>query len=406
MRWAIWMLLALWPLRLFGQEWPQWRGPSRDGHAAAFTAPAVWPKALRQAWKASVGLGHASPLVAGERVYLFARQGQDEVLQAFDLQSGRALWRQAYAAPYTMHPAATDHGPGPKATPLLGGGRLYTFGITSVLSSHDAATGRLLWRKDFKGRFADNVPTYGVAQSPLLEGGLLIAHVGGAQGALIAFDAATGQERWSWAGDGPAYASPIVVEVGGVRQVVTFTRSRLVGVSAARGELLWTLPFTTPYEQNAVTPVVLGATVIASGLEGGVRALEIVKTSSGFKLEPRWETREVSMWMSSPVLVDGRLYGFSHLKKGEFFALDARTGRLLWRSPGRQGENASLIAAGGLLFATVTDGELHVAPAAGGSWAPLASYTVAPSSVWAHSALAGRVLAVKDVDSLIVWRLD
>ena len=177
-----------------GTDWPQWRGPQRNGEAT-LTAPATWPASLTKRWEVAAGAGHSSPVISGNRVVLHARDGEREVVRAIDLDTGRDVWRNDYAAPYTMNPAASRHGPGPKSTPVVGGGRVITFGISGILSAYDLATGKRLWRMD-----APPVPpTYGTAMSPVLDGNLLIAHVGGEnKGALTAFDAATG----ACAGDG------------------------------------------------------------------------------------------------------------------------------------------------------------------------------------------------------------
>src|ERR671938_134697 len=148
-----------------------------------------------------------------------------------------------------MHPAARGHGKGPKSTPVLMSGKVYTLGITGVLSCHDARTGKLLWRKDFSKQYPNTSPLYGTAMSPVVDNGLLIAHVGGHdKGALTAFDAGTGTVKWSYEADGPAYSSPIVVNLAGVRQVVTFTQKEFVGVAAADGKLLWRLPAKSSYD--------------------------------------------------------------------------------------------------------------------------------------------------------------
>jgi outer membrane protein assembly factor BamB len=392
---------------LLHAQWPQWRGPARDGAQANWQAPARWPKSLTPAWSVGVGVGHAAPVVSDGRAYVFARQGEQEVLQALDLASGRALWRQAYDQPYEMHPAARDHGPGPKSTPVLAAGKLCTFGIAGVVSCHEAASGRLLWRKDFKGRVSTPAPAFGTAQSPLVHAGLLYVHVGNdVTGALLALDLASGRERWAWQGDGPGYASPLLVELGGTRQLVTFSHHALVSFDPERGTLLWKLPFKTPYDQNAVTPLVAAGRLVYSGLEQGLRAAEPVRAGAHLRLEPRWENRDVGLYMSSPVLVGGRLFGFSHRNRGEFFGLDANDGRLLWRSPGRQADNASLIAAGGLILATTTEGTLVIWRADAPGWAPLATYTVTDSPLWAHPALADRLLLVKDLDTLRALRLE
>ena len=153
-----------------------------------------------------------------------------------------------------MNSAATSHGKGPKSTPLLAGGRLYTLGISGVLSALDAATGKVAWRHAFDKEFGPP-PDFGTATSPLFDNGLVIAHVGGINaGALRAFDPATGATKWSWTGDGPGYASPVSFTAAGVRQIVDVSKTKVVGVDAASGALLWSLPLVTPYDQNAVTP--------------------------------------------------------------------------------------------------------------------------------------------------------
>src|SRR4051812_41031918 len=214
-------------------EWPQWRGPNRDGLVSGVAPPAAWPKELKQNWRVTVGVGHSSPVVSGGMIYQFARQGEDEVLLALDASTGKELWRAgATPAPYTVNPAASGHGKGPKSTPVVASGRVYTLGIAGLLSAHDAKTGRLVWRKDFSKQFPATSPLYGTSMSPVVLGDLLVAHVGGHDGgALTAFDAATGAVKWSYGTDGPAYSSPVVATIGGERQVVAFTQKELVSVS-------------------------------------------------------------------------------------------------------------------------------------------------------------------------------
>ena len=384
-------------------DWPQWRGPARDGQAPGL-APA-WPAQLKPAWKVDVGVGHASPVVVGERVFLFSRQGDEEVLEAFESGTGKRVWRQAYAAPYSMNMAAFRHGKGPKATPVVADGRIVTFGISGILSAHDAATGRLLWRKDFSKEYPATSPTYGTAQSPVVDKGLVIAHVGGeGQGALTAFDAATGGVKWTWKGDGPGYGSPVVADIGGTRQVVTFTQTLLAGVSAETGQLLWKLPFTTDYEQNAVTPIVNGNMVVFSGLDQPLKAVRIVQRAGQWRPEILWENADVAAYMSTPVVAGGRLIGHSHKKKGQFFAVDLATGKTVWLSEGRQGDNAALVAVGDTVLALVTDGEIVVLDAKGPAYAEKRRYDVADTPTWAHLAVTGQGVLVKDEKTLSLLR--
>lgn len=381
-------------------DWPQWRGPARDGLAAAPRRPA-WPAALRPAWKVEVGIGHSSPVVSGARVFQFSRQADEETLEAFEVASGRRVWRQAYPAPYRLNMAAYSHGKGPKSTPAVAAGRVFTFGIGGILSAHDAASGRLIWRKDFAREFPATSPLYGAAQSPVVDGGRVIVHVGGpGDGALTAFDAATGAVAWAWTGDGPAYASPIVAEIGGVRQVVTFTEAMLIGVSADTGQLLWKLPFTTTYDQNAVTPVINGDTIVFSGVDHPVKAVRIGRRGSAWAAFPLWENAEVAAYMSTPVLVGGRIFGLSHRRKGQLFCLDAATGRTVWLADGRQGDNAALVAAAGAVLALTTEGQLLVIDPAAPTFTVVRSYAVADRPTWAHLAVLDDGVLVKDVDTL------
>jgi outer membrane protein assembly factor BamB len=365
-----------------------------------------WPEAVKPAWKLKVGTGHASPVVSAGRVHLHSREGEDEVVRAIDLASGRELWRQSYPAPYEMNPAATGHGKGPKSTPVVADGRLYTFGISGIVSAWDAASGRLLWRKAEGGSHRSTAPEFGVAMSPAVTRGRVIVHVGGSNdGALMALDAASGATAWAWKGDGPGYASPVIATFDGVEQVVTQTQSALVGVAAADGSLLWKEPLRTPYEQNSVTPLVASGLVVYSGLDAPLRAVRPVKKGQAFALASVWSNPDVGCYMSTPVLYGGTIYGFSHRKKGQWFAVDAASGRTLWLGEGRTAENAAVLAGAGALFLLDTSGALTVAAADAAAFRPLRKWTVASSPTWAHPVVMDGGVLVKDVDTLALLRI-
>ena len=392
---------------LFAQDWPGWRGPARDGIITSFSAPQTWPDQLKVKWKLQVGAGHSSPVVVGRRVYLHSRQDEKEIVSSFDLDTGKPLWQDGYAVSYTMNPAATGHGKGPKSTPVFSNGKLYTLGITGIISCYDAAAGKLVWRKEFSKEFKNTSPYFGTAMSPVVDRGLLIAHVGGHDsGALIAFDAETGNVKWKWNGDGPGYASPIVVELEGTRQVVTQTQQNIVGVSAATGELLWQIPFTTEYVQNIVTPVAYKQTLILSGLDKGTMAIKVVKRGNKWATEQIWQNSQVSMYMNSPVVSGDYLFGLSHKRKGQFFCIDARTGETLWTSEGREGDNAAMLAASSVLFLLTDDAELTIAKSNAKAFEPLKKYTVAQSPTWAHPVVLGNRILIKDASTLALLSLE
>src|SRR6266436_6026454 len=176
-----------------------------------------------------------------------------------------------------------------------------------------------------------------------------------------AFDAESGEVRWSWKGEGPGYTSPLIIELAGVRQVVTQSQRNIVGVDAGSGALLWKIPFTTPYVQNIVTPVVYRDMLIFSGLSKGMMAVAVSKTGGQFSTKEIWKTQDASMYMNSPVLKGDLLFGFSHKNKGQFFCLDAATGATKWIGEPRQGDNAAILVAGQALLLLKDDGELIVA---------------------------------------------
>ena len=391
------------PLQAAAQDWPQWRGPDRDGSVAAFDVPASWPAGLTEQWKVEVGFGYATPILVGNRVYMFARQGEDEVMLALDPGSGETLWRTSYPAPFEMMPATRRHGPGPKSTPTYADGRLFSLGISGIVTAFDADTGRQLWQMPG----GPVQPMYHTGMSPFVDGDVMILHVGGpGAGALTAFDVATGDIRWSWDGDGPAYGSPIVAELEGVRQVITYTQENFVGVSVATGELLWRRPYTTPSTTTSQTPHVYQNDVIEAGRGNGITRFRVVREGNAWTTENVWHTDTVSLHMTNGVIVDDVLYGLSHLNSGQYFGLDLDTGDVLWTSLPRQADNAAIVYAGTTIFSLEADAELVVFPSSRTGFEPVQRYEVATSATWAQPTLAGNRLFVKDVDSLTLWTIE
>jgi outer membrane protein assembly factor BamB len=261
-----------------------------------------------------------------------------------------------------------------------------------------------LWRKDFKKDYPATSPDFGAAMSPVVIDGLLIVHAGGSgNGALLALDAAGGATKWSWKGDGPAYTSPVEATFGGVRQVITQSQRHVVALSLADGRVLWEIPFTTSYDQNSVTPIIANDLVIYGGLDKPTTAVRITQSGGKWRSEQVWQNADVPMYLSSPVEAGGYLFGLTQRNRGQYFCLDARSGKTMWTSKGREGENASLVTAGDVVMAVTTEGVLMVARNSSKQFDLVKRYTIAESAVWAHPAFIGSGVVVKDVDSLAYW---
>jgi outer membrane protein assembly factor BamB len=399
-KWLIGVAALLVSLPL-AADWPQWRGPNRDGVTRDFVAPTTWPATLKESWKVTVGEGHSSPVMSEGRVYLLARQGEDEVVLCLEAPTGKQVWRASYPAAYTMNPAATSHGKGPKSTPIVSGGKLFTFGINGVLSCFDAKSGKLHWRKEFSKQYPNTSPLYGTAMSPIVVNGLCSVHVGGHdKGALTAFDTETGAVKWTNAEDGPAYSSPVLATLAGESQLVTYTQSNVVGISATTGKLLWKMANKVPYDVNSVSPVVYKDLVIFSIHEKGVGAVRLSRQGTQLFAKEVWRNPAYESYMNTPVLAGNRLVGFSHKKKGQFFCLDAESGKMLWESSGRMGENAAILNAGDLFLVLTDEAKLFVLKNDATGFAPVKEYQVANSPTWAHPVLLGNRILVKDKTTL------
>ena len=385
------------------QDWPQWRGPARSGVVEGFKPPATWPDRPKQIWKVQAGAGHSSPVVVGGRVYLFSRMGEQESMSARDVASGKEVWRQAYDAPYQMNSAATTHGKGPKSTPVHDRGRLYTFGISGILTAWQAQDGHVVWRRDFRKEFPSTVPDFGVAMSPIVVSNLVVVHAGGSgNGAVMALDPSSGITKWTWKGDGPAYASPIVATFAGTPQIVTQTQRHLVSL-ALDGKLRWQLPFETEYAQNSITPIAAGDLLIYGGVSKPTTAIKPALVAGKWQIPQVWQNPDVPTYMSTPVESGGYLFGLTHRNRGQFFCLDLKTGKTMWTTKGREGENAALMTAAGLVLAMTTEGELQILRNDPKAPDVVKRYTLAESPVWAHPAFVNGGIIVKDADSLAFW---
>ena len=385
------------------QDWPQWRGPNRDNTVAGFKAPQTWPQELNLKWKVSVGFGDSTPALVADKLYVSTRQGDDEVTLCLDARSGKEVWNDKYAA-QAVTGAAAKH-PGPRSSPAVADGKVVTLGVGGVVSCLDAASGKLVWRKD---PFPQVVPRFFAAYSPIIVDGMAIAHLGGAgKGAVIAFDLATGNEKWRWAGEGPDYGSAAVLTVAGVKQIATPTEKGLVGLAVADGKLLWQVAFApVKMTYNAATPIIEGQTVIYGGKGRGMKALKIEKQGDAFVANELWSNSDVGLQFSTPVLKDGLLFGLSDA--GKFFCINAKTGKTAWIDETQRDRSGfgPVVSAGSCLMALPSSSELIVFQPTDKQYSQVANIKVADSPTYAHPVVTANGIYVKDQDSLALWTLN
>lgn len=390
--------------RALAADWPQWRGPTRDGVVPAANVPQQWPEELKKTWEQKVGIGHSSPIVVGKRVFQFSRLGDDEVLQAFDLTKGTPLWKMFYPAAYEVDSAAADHGKGPKSTPTFSDGRIYTFGINGRLTCWDAAKGGKIWDHDFVRDFPKPSPQFGTAASPLLLNGLCIVHGGGTDGgSLTAFDAATGAIKWQNKDVRPAYASPVVTTIDGVEQLITQTQDSCLSVDVKTGVALWSIPFETQYEQSSVTPVIADGKVIFGGYQKPTFAITARRDGEKWTTKKLWSNAELPLYMNTPVVSGQFLFGMTQRRAGQLFCADINTGKTRWTNEGRFGENASLLLVGKFILALSIEGRLEVIENTPREFKKVQSYQLSESFIWASPAIVDSLLLVKDQETLMCF---
>ena len=360
--------------------------------------PVVWPDALTRRWRVEVGEGYSTPILVGDRLYVFARREGREEMIALDASSGAELWRSGYSAPYSPSKATMAHGSGPKATPAFAQGRLFTQGVSGIVAAFDASSGKLLWRT----LDPPEHPYYSAASSPVVAGGMVVVHPGN-YGPLTAFDVDTGDVRWI-AGAGGLFASPSLARIDNVDQIVTGTVDGVIGVAPADGSMLWRYPW--PDKAGAVSPLLDGNRVFVGGFEMGMAAFTLARRDGRWAADHLWAVNDVSLYLSHPVLIADTVYGFSHRGSGQLFAIDAASGKVLWLGRPREAQNSALATAADFLFLLHDDGELIVAKSSRTGLDALKRYTVADRATWAQPVFSGRRIFVRDVTSVTLWTID
>jgi outer membrane protein assembly factor BamB len=383
------------------QDWPQWRGANRDAKVAGFTAPKSWPEQLNQKWKIEVGEADATPALVGDRLYVFSRQETDEVTQCLEAASGKQIWIDKYTALAATEPFGKH--PGPRSSPTVGEGKVVTLGVRGILSCLDAATGKMVWRKnDFRGW-----PRFFTSLSPIIVNGLCVAHLGGENnGAIVAYALNSGRQKWQWTGDGPAYDSPVLLTLGDAKLIVLQTSQKIVAVNAADGKLAWQTNFPAKGQVcNTATPIVEGQTLIYTGQGRGTVAVIFQKTGDAFSAKLLWSNPDLAPQFASPVLKNGLLYGLS--QRGQFYCINAQTGKTAWvEAEAQRGGFGTIVDAGPVLMALTPKSQLIIFLPSDKEYSQLASFKVADNPTYGYPVVAGKRIFVQDQDSVTLWTLE
>ena len=386
------------------QDWTQWRGPARDGSVVSKYAPATWPESLKQAWRVEIGEGYSSPVVAGGKVFVHGRKDPEEIVESINLADGKVLWQQKYQAEFKKNQYAVEMAKGPNATPLVVGNRLYTLGVSGLLNAWDTATGKQLWTRDFSKSIDTSKMFCGTAASPLLVNGRVVVQIGSDihGGQVLALNPATGATEWEWRGLGPGYASPVLIDLKDSQQIVAMTEGSIIGLDGKTGKELWSVPFPDEWHENISTPLWTGAQLIVSGTRQGTHAYTLAQTGGKWQATEIWKNPDIAMYMSSPVFGDGLIYGHSSKRKGQFFAIDAKTGAVRWTTEGREGEHASLLLTPAHVLFLTNGADLIVAKRGTPAFTVEHRYEVAQASTFASPVLLGTNLLVRDATGLIL----
>jgi outer membrane protein assembly factor BamB len=387
-------------------DWPQWLGPTRDNASKEKVAP--WKDAPQVLWQAPVGDGHSSPVVAGGRAFLLAKvKGkEEEELIAFDAKSGRELWRRSY--PRT--PFKSVFGTGPRATPTVSGDKVYTYGVTGILTCWDAAGGKQLWQTDTLKEFKAVNLFFGVSCSPLVEGDLVLLNVGGPGASIVAFKKDTGQVEWKALDDKATYSSPIAFGQGKERQVVVLTQQGLVGLSPTDGSLFWKFPLVDKLTESSTTPVKVGELLLGSSVTFGSAALHLDSKEGKPGYSEAWKNPALSCYFSTPVAVgNDQVYmvtgSLTKSPTATLHCVELRTGKTLWSRPEIGKYHAAMIrTADDRLLLLDDGGGLALVDPNPRDFTVLAQSRVC-GPTWAHPALSDGRIYLRDNSSLVCLKL-
>jgi outer membrane protein assembly factor BamB len=369
--------------------WTDFRGPRRDGHYDEHPILTNWPPGgPPRLWKQPVGGGYASFVVAEGRAFTIEQRHELEAVTAYDLDTGREVWAHSYPAFFTEWMG----GEGPRATPTYHDGRLYSLGATGEFCCLEAATGRLLWRKDILTENQSGNLHYGLATSPLVVDDRVIVLTGQSTSgkSIVAYHRVTGERIWSALDDKLAYVSPMLVRLAGERQLLVVSAKRAMGVKVEDGRLLWEFPWRVDYDNSISAPVVISSNrfLLSAGYGAGCALVEVARSESGFSAQALWRNKNLKNKFNASVCWQGHVYG---LDEGVLACLEAQSGQRKWRE-GRYGYG-QLLLAGGHLIVLGGDGELVLLKANPERNEELARVRALKGKTWNVPALAhGRLL--------------
>ena len=380
--------------------WPDFRGPKRDGHYTERVIRTDWPAGgLTPLWKQPVGGGYASFVAARGRAFTIEQRGAEEIVAAYDIRSGRELWTSRWTATFSE----SMGGPGPRATPTWSDGRVYALGATGEFRALDEADGRTIWRTNILDDARATNIQWGMAAAPLVVDETVIVLPGGANGrSVVAYDRRSGKPAWSALDDTASYSSPMLVQLAGVRQLLVFTASRVVGLRPDNGHLLWEHPWKTANDVNASQPLVIGENrlFLSTGYGTGAAVLELTKTDDRFSVREVWRNIRMKNQFTSSVLHDGFIYG---LDESILACVDVATGDLKWKG-GRYGYGQIMLASGHLIVLT-EDGQLALVRATPERHQEIAIFPVLDGKTWNHPAIAGGYLLVRNINEMAAFDL-
>jgi len=371
-------------------DYPQFLGPGRD---ATLDGPELGRDWLanppRELWRREVGEGWSAFAVVGDAAVTQEQRGDLESVVRYDLETGEEVWIHTDPARFET----VIGGVGPRATPTIAGGRVYTVGATGLLNCLDLETGERLWSVDTVAQTGGVVPDWGKSCSPLVTGDKVVVSAGGPAGSsLVAYHRITGERLWGGGSDGSGYSSPSLHELAGVPQIVILNRGSVAGHDPSTGELLWSHEWAAQ-QPNVAQPVPVGPDrlLVSSGYGIGTSLLEISRGGDGFAVEEIWRSPRLKAKFANFVVKDGTIYG---LDDGTFTAVDAATGQRLWKR-GRYG-HGQLLLVDDLILLQAEDGELVLLEAHPGEHRELATFPVFDTKTWNSPVLAGRYLLVRN----------